>query len=42
MIAFIIANSADPDETQQATKQPFQGFPVYKGFNPHYQTISIE
>ena len=29
-IAFIIANSADPDEMQQITKLPFQGFPVYK------------
>ena len=36
-IAFIIANSADPDEMQQTTKLPFQGFPVYKGFIPHYQ-----
>ena len=25
-IAFIIANSADPDEMQQTTKLPFQGF----------------
>ena len=41
-ISFIIANSADPDETQQTTKLPFQGFPVYKGFIPYYQTRSIE
>ena len=41
-IAFIIANSADPDGTQQTTKLPFQGFPVYKGFIPHYQTRLIE
>ena len=41
-ISFIIANSADPDETQQTTKLPFQVFPVYKGFIPHYQTSSIE
>ena len=40
-IAFIIANSADPDEMQQATKLHFQGFPVYKEFNPHYQMRSI-
>ena len=26
-IAFIIANGADPDEMQQTTKLPFQGFP---------------
>ena len=36
-IAFIIANSADPDEMQQTTKIPFQGFPVYKVFILHYQ-----
>ena len=41
-IAFIIANSADPDVMQQTTKLPFQGFPVYKGFIPHYQISSIE
>ena len=41
-IAFIIANNADPDEMQQTTKLSFQGFPVYKGFIPHYQTISIK
>ena len=41
-IAFIVANSADPDEMQQTTKLPFQGFPVYKGFIPHYQLSSIE
>ena len=41
-IAFIIANSADPDEMQQTIKLPFKGFPVYKGFIPHYQTSSIE
>ena len=41
-ISFIIANSSDPDGTQQATKLPFQGFPVYKGFIPHYQTSLIE
>ena len=35
-IAYIIANSADPAEMQQTTKLPFQGFPVYKGFIPHY------
>ena len=33
-IAFIITNSADPDEMQQTTKLPFQGFQVYKGFSP--------
>ena len=32
-IAFIIANSADPDEMQQTIKLPFQGFQVYKGFS---------
>ena len=36
-IAFIIANSADPDEMQQPTKLPFQVFSVYKGFIPNYQ-----
>ena len=41
-IAFITANSADPVEMQQTTKLPFQGFPIYKGFIPHYQTSSIE
>ena len=41
-IGFIIANSADRDEIQQITKQPFQGFPVYKGFIPHYQMSSIK
>ena len=41
-IAFIIANSADPDEMQQTTKLHFQGFPVYKGFIPHYQMSSIK
>ena len=41
-IAFIIANSADPDEMQQTTKLPCQRFPVYKGFVTHYQTSSIE
>ena len=41
-IAFIIANSADPDEIQQTTKLPFQGFPVYKEFIPHYQMSSIK
>ena len=30
-IAFIIANSADPDEMQQTTKLPFQGFGYTKG-----------
>ena len=40
--AFIIANSADPDEMQQTTKLPFQGFPVYKGFISHYQMSSIK
>ena len=29
-IAFIIANSEEPDEMQQTTKLPFQVFPVYK------------
>ena len=29
-IAFIIENSADPDEMQQTTRLPFQGFPVNK------------
>ena len=33
-IAFIKGNSADPDEMQQTTKLPFQGFPVYKGLFP--------
>ena len=41
-IAFIIENSADPDEMHQTTKLPFQGFPVYKGFIPHYQMSSIK
>ena len=40
-IAFIIANSADPDE-MQITKLPFLGFPVHKGFIPLYQTSSIK
>ena len=39
-IAFIIANSADPDE-MQISKIPFKGFPVYKGFVPHYQMSSL-
>ena len=39
-IAFIIANSVDPDETQQASKLPFQGFPVYKGCFTRYQMSS--
>ena len=34
-IAFIIANSADPDEMQQTTK-------LYEGFIPHYQMSSIK
>ena len=41
-IAFIIANSADPDEVQQTAKLPFQGLSVYKDLLPHFQTISIE
>ena len=41
-IVFIIANNADPDKLQQTTKLPFQGFPVYKGLIPHYQTSSFE
>ena len=41
-IEFIIANSADTDKMQQPTKLPFQGFPVYKGFIPHYQMSSIK
>ena len=41
-IEFIIANSADTDEMQQLTKLPFQGFPVYKGFIPHYRMSSIK
>ena len=41
-IAVIVANSADPDEMQQTTKLPFQGFPVYKGLIPHFQTSSFE
>ena len=41
-IEFIIANSADTDEMQQPTKLPFQGFPVYKGFIPHYRMSSIK
>ena len=28
------ANNADPDEMQQTTKLPFQGFPVYKDLFP--------
>ena len=40
-IAFIIANSAEPDE-MQITKLPFWGFPIYKGFIPHYQMSSIK
>ena len=31
VLKFIIANSADPDDMQQTTKLPLQGFPVYKG-----------
>ena len=42
IIAFIIANRADPDEMQQTTKLPLQGFQVYKRFIPLYQTSSIE
>ena len=34
-LAFIIANSADPDELQQTTK-------LYKVFIPHYQMSLIE
>ena len=41
-IAFIIANSADPDEMQKTPKLSFQGFTVYKRFIAHYQTSSIE
>ena len=41
-IEFIIANSADTDEMQQPTKLPFQGFPVYKRFIPHYRISSIK
>ena len=41
-IVFIIANSADPDKMHQTIKLPFQGFPIYKGFIPHYQTGSIK
>ena len=41
-IEFIIANSADTDEMQQPTKLPFQGFPVYNGFIPHYRMSSIK
>ena len=41
-IEFIIANSADTDEMQQPTKLPFQGFPVYKVFIPHYRMSSIK
>ena len=40
-IMFIIANSAGPDEMQIA-KLPFQRFPVYKGFIPHYKFSSIK
>ena len=39
---FIIENSADTDEMQQPTKLPFQGFPVYKVFIPHYRMSSIK
>ena len=41
-IAFIIENSAGPDEMQQTTKLFFQEFPVYKGFIPPYQMSSIK
>ena len=34
-IAFIIANSADPDEMQTISK-------LYKGFIPHYQMSTIK
>ena len=40
-IAFIIANSADPDEMQQTTKLSLEWFPVYKEFIPHYQMSLI-
>ena len=39
--AFIIANSADPDEMQQNPKLPFLVFPVYKGFIPHYRQVQL-
>ena len=38
-VAFIIVNSADPDE-MQITKLPFEGFPVYKRFIPQFQMSS--
>ena len=41
-IAFVIANNANPDEMQQTTKLPFQGFPVYKGYIAHCQMSSIK
>ena len=40
-ITLIIANSTEPDEMQQITKLPFQGFPVYKASIPHYLMSSI-
>ena len=40
-IAFVIANSAVPDE-MQITKLPFKGFQVYKGFISNYQMSSIK
>ena len=39
-IAFIIANSTDPDEMQQLPNYP-SGIPVYKGFIPHYQVMPL-
>ena len=39
---FSIANSVDPDEMQQTTKLPFQGFPVYEGYIPNYKISSIK
>ena len=41
-IAFITANSVDPEEMPNGTKLPFQGLPVYKRFIPHFQISSIK
>ena len=42
-IAFIIANSTDPNKMQQTTKTTLSwGFPVHKGFIPQYQMSSVK
>ena len=41
-IAFIIANSVDPEEMQHTTNYPFRGSGVCKGFISHYQISSIK